>query len=242
MNKVYIVGAGPGDPELLTVKAYKLIQSADIVLHDSLFGEEILNLIPESCQKIYTGKTFNDKQDQAKRQDRINQLLAEGYNANKRVVRLKTGDPLIFGRGIEEIRFLRKNNIEFELVPGVTAGIAAANLLEIPITERSVNTSVIFCTGSSIDNDDEYLKHISYMIKNNTPAIIYMGLKRLDIIIDKMTQNGVSIDTNICAASKISHDDQDIIEGTFKNIIEKLEKHPLKTPTVLLIGDNMKRI
>jgi uroporphyrin-III C-methyltransferase len=242
LKKISIVGAGPGDPDLLTVKAHRLLKQADIVLYDSLMGTEILKLIPWHAEKIHVGKTYNDNQNQAERQIRINQMMKKAYLEGKKVVRLKTGDPLIFGRGVEEIRFLIENQLEYELVPGITAGIAAANHFEIPITERAKNTTLLFCTGTTANSDMEQFQAIAYMIKKGTPLILYMGLKNLPNIIEKFSQEEVSMNTPICAVSKVSYAEEDRVSGTLGNILQKLEEHPLATPTILLIGENLQSL
>lgn len=236
---VSIVGAGPGDPDLLTVKAYRLLQEADVVLYDSLMGEEILKVIPEKTEKIYVGKTYRDKQCQEQRQIRINQLMYDGYLNARKVVRLKTGDPLIFGRGIEEIRFLKDKNVPYELVPGITAGIAAANNFQIPITERCVNTTLLFCTGTTAKDEFKQFKSISMMIKEGTPLILYMGLKNIDTIIEQLLSHGVDPKTKIAAVSKVSCVDESILEGDLTNFGQKVRETTLPTPTVLMIGNNV---
>ena len=238
-NKIMVslVGAGPGDPELLTMKAYTRLQSADVVLYDGLFGVDILELVPENCEKIYVGKRARDNQDQANRQERINQLIKSKVLESKKVVRLKTGDPLIFGRGIEEIRFLIKENIAYEIIPGITAGIAAANLMQIPITERSINSSVLFCTGSTVNDDWERLESIAELMKEGSPLIIYMGLFNLDKIINRLVEHGVSPKTRVCLVSKVSQSDQSMLEGNFENIMQKIKQSEVPMPVVILMGE-----
>ena len=235
---VSIVGAGPGDPELLTIKALKCLQAADVVLYDGLFGDDILELIPDHVETIYVGKRKNDNQDQVSRQNAINQLILKHVNNGKKVVRLKTGDPLIFGRGIEEIRFLREHQLAYEIIPGVTAGIAAANLMQIPITERSINSSVLFCTGSTVNDDFDRLEAIAEMMKEGSPLVIYMGLNNLQVIIDRLSNHGVSRETRVCVVSKVSQPEQDMVEGNFEDIFNKLAENPLKTPVVILMGEH----
>ena len=234
---VSLIGAGPGDPELLTVKAYKRLQAADVVLYDGLFGEDILSLLPKSCEKVYVGKRARDNQDQTNRQERINQLIKTNVIAGKKVVRLKTGDPLIFGRGIEEIRFLIKEEISYEIIPGITAGIAAANLMQIPITERSVNSSVLFCTGSTVNDDWERLESIAELMKEGSPLVIYMGLYNLDKIIARLIEHGVSNQTRVCLVSKVSQEGQSMIEGTFETIMQKVKEVDVPMPVVILMGE-----
>ncbi|QZE13910.1 uroporphyrinogen-III C-methyltransferase [Halosquirtibacter laminarini] len=241
-HTVSIVGAGPGDPDLLTVKAYRLLKNADVVLYDSLMGEEILKVIPDNADKIYVGKTHCDKQSQSVRQERINNLMLDGYLKNRRVVRLKTGDPLIFGRGGEEIRFLKEHNVSYELVPGVTAGIAAANNFQIPITERCVNTTLLFCTGTTATNEFKQFESIALMIKEGTPLVLYMGLKNIDNIIEQLLLYDVSPSTKIAAISKVSYVDQSMISGDLSNFAQIVKDNPLPTPTVILIGQSVESL
>lgn len=238
-HRLYVVGAGPGDPDLLTVKAHRVLINADVVLHDALLGEEILDMLPRRCELIYVGKTYKDKQSQEERMIRINHLMRDLYNQGKKVVRLKTGDPLIFGRGIEEIRFLRQEKIDYELVPGITAGLAAANNCQIPITERSINRTLLFCTGTTLDGDLQQFDAISTMINLGTPVMIYMGLNNLDVITEKMINNGVSSQTSICAVSKVSYPDEKMLFGNLENISAKLKETPLAMPTIIIIGKNI---
>src|SRR5216684_6437682 len=143
-GKVYLVGAGPGDPELLTLKALKLLRSAEVVLHDDLIGPEILAFIPSSTPRHNVGKRCGRKSIS---QQEINRLLVQKALLGLRVVRLKSGDPLIFGRAGEEIEALRKANIEFEIVPGITAALGAAANAQIPLTHRQVSSALIFLTS-----------------------------------------------------------------------------------------------
>ncbi|QZT36075.1 uroporphyrinogen-III C-methyltransferase [Halosquirtibacter xylanolyticus] len=236
---VSIVGAGPGDPDLLTVKAYRLLQDADLVLYDSLMGDEILGVIPESTEQVYVGKTHCDMQCQEVRQQRINSLMYSGYLDGKKVVRLKTGDPLIFGRGIEEIRFLKEKDVPYELIPGVTAGIAAANNFQIPITERCVNTTLLFCTGTTAKNEFKQFASIAMMIKEGTPLVLYMGLKNIDNIIEQLLSHGVKASTKIAAISKVSYKEEQMIAGDLSSFSDIAAQKPLPTPTVILIGQNV---
>ncbi len=238
-NKIYIVGAGPGNPDLLTVKAHRVLMDADIVLHDALMGTEILDMLPSDCQKVYAGKTYQDQQSQDERMTRIQKLMKEGFDDGKKVVRLKTGDPLIFGRGIEEIRFLIKENIDFELIPGITAGMAAANHFNIPVTERTINRTLLFCTGTTLNGDIKQFDSISYMIKQGTPVMIYMGLNNIEKIIEKFIDNGVPNETTICAVSKVSFEDEKMVKGTLTDFSKKLEASPLEKPTIIMVGENI---
>jgi uroporphyrin-III C-methyltransferase len=236
IKKVFLVGAGPGDPDLLTIKAYKCLQKAEFVLYDELFGDDILGLLPSGCEKMYAGKRHNDMQSQSERQERIHRIMKEQHGLGKSVVRLKTGDPLIFGRGIEEARFLNANGIPYELIPGITAGMAAASAFSIPLTERQKNAAVLFCTGHTLKEGSAHFADIAVFISKGNPVVIYMGLKKLPEIIGVLIENGIPANTPICAVSQVSGAGQDIVEGCFADISAKLEQHPLALPTVVIMG------
>lgn len=236
INKVSIVGAGPGDPELLTVKALKRIQNADIILHDNLVPDAILNLASEKAEKIYVGRKYADDQNQMDRQNTINDLMRDYYLQGKNVVRLKSGDPFIFGRAVEEIRYLVEHKISYEMVPGITAGIAAANLQSIPLTERNRSNSVLFCTGHTANYDFEQLEALANMLKTGTTLVMYMGFKNLKEVIFKLKDINQTEEIYLSAISKVSQSDESIITGTLNEIEAKLEINPLPMPVVFIVG------
>jgi uroporphyrin-III C-methyltransferase len=236
MNKVYLIGAGPGDPDLLTVKAYRLLQQAEIVLHDELFGEDILGLIPSTAHLVNVGKVCGDHQNQAERQDKINALILAEFNTGKSVIRLKTGDSLIFGRGIEEVRFLKEHAVPYELIPGITAGIAAANIFSVPLTERLKNSAVLFCTGHTLELGVKQFLDLVNFLKAGNPVVVYMGYNNLEKITQTLIDNGISPDMGVCVASKVSHPDQDFVSGTIVTIHQKLKEKPLASPTIIILG------
>jgi uroporphyrin-III C-methyltransferase len=234
-KKVYLIGAGPGDPDLLTIKAYRLLIQAEVVLHDELFGNDILDVIPQSARLVNVGKICGDHQNQVERQDNINAMIAAEFKAGKSVIRLKTGDSLIFGRGIEEVRFLKEHAIPFELIPGVTAGIAAANIFAIPLTERLKNSAVIFCTGHTLEPGVKQFLDLVNFLKAGNPVVVYMGYNNLEKITHTLIENGISPETGVCVASKVSQKD-DYVCGTIHTIHQKLIDKPLPSPTVIIIG------
>ncbi len=236
IKKVSIVGAGPGDPELLTVRALNRIKSADVILHDNLVPEAILELSSPTAEKIYVGRKYADTQDQMDRQQNINDLMRNYALQGKNVVRLKSGDPFIFGRAVEEIRYLLHHNIPFEMVPGITSGIAAANLQQIPLTERNRSNSVLFCTGHTSNYDFEQLEALANMLKTGTTLIMYMGFKNLKEVISKLKEVNKRETLYLSAISKVSQPDQSIITGTLNEIEQKLEKEPLPMPVVFIVG------
>ena len=235
MHRIYIIGAGPGDPELLTVKAYKLITDADVILHDNLVSTEILAL-NDVAKKIYVGRKFGDKSDQISRQDRINELLHAFYVDNKKVVRLKSGDPYIYGRAAEEARYLNTHQIPFEVVPGITASIAAANNLNIPITERNHSNAMLICTAHTADYSFEQLNGIAHMLSAGNTISIYMGLKSLHRIIPKLLEVCKDESIPVNAISNVSRMNQQIITGTLATIENKITESNLSMPVVFIIG------
>jgi uroporphyrin-III C-methyltransferase len=237
-GKVSIIGAGPGDVELLTLKAAKCLREADVVFHDSLISEAILALIPKHADKFYVGKRLGDQQDQTVRQNDINRLLIEHAKLGKACVRLKSGDPFMFGRGVEEVRATLEAGLDVEVIPGITAGIAAADLCHVPITERHKTTSVLFCTGHTADYDLEHLKAVAELIKSGSPLVLYMGLKNLEHIVTRLQEVGISGSTSICAISRVSYPDQSIICGTLETICHTLSHQELNTPAIFLIGEH----
>lgn len=236
LNKVSIVGAGPGDPELLTVKALNRIQNADVILHDNLVPDIILKLSSDSAEKIYVGRKYADDQNQMERQQIINDLMRDYYLQGKNVVRLKSGDPFIFGRAVEEIRYLIEHKIPYEMIPGITAGIAAANLQNIPLTERNRSNSVLFCTGHTVNYDFEQLESLANMLRTGTTLVMYMGLKNLKEVIFKLKDINKIEEIYLSAISKVSQPDESIITGTLNEIEAKLETNPLPMPVIFIVG------
>lgn len=237
-GRVYLVGAGPGDPELLTVRALKLMQSADVVLHDALVSPEILALLPPGAERIAVGKRIGDGKDQTARQHEINDLLARYAREGKCVVRLKAGDPFMFGRGIEEVRALAAAGAPCEVVPGITAGIAAAELCRIPLTERYRNTSALFCTGQTADYSLSHFSAVIELMKAGTPLVMYMGFEHLDRIVGRFIDSGLSPDLPACAVSRVSRSDQSLVAATLGTIAGQLRERELPLPVVFIIGEH----
>lgn len=233
-----IAGAGPGDPELLTLKAYKRIAVADVLLYDSLIADEILCMVSETAEMIEVGKRCGDGQDQTLRQDRINGMMVRYAREGKRCVRLKAGDPFVFGRGVEEVRALLEEGIDVEVIPGITAGIAAANLLHIPITERYRTTSVLFCTGHTAAYSREQLQAVMAMMKEGTPLVMYMGLKNLEAIQQRLLQGGMSAMLPVSVASNVSRPGQELVCGTLETIGDIIQQKGIETPAVFFIGEH----
>ena len=239
---ISIVGAGPGDPELLTVKALKRIQEADIILHDALVSEEILNLANPGVQRIYVGKIYQDGQDQTGRQEWINQLIIDLSEKGQKVVRLKSGDPMIFGRGAEEIRFCIENKLNYEVIPGVTSALGAASLYGIPLTERGKNSMVLFGTGHYKEGDFCDLETFVSVLKTGSPIIIFMGLNKLIQLAARLIQQSISGATSVQILSKISQPTASVVECTLDTISHAIESGKPPMPALIIIGKNVMRL
>ncbi len=235
MHKITILGAGPGDPDLLTVKAARFIKEADVILHDNLVSHEILELNSHG-EKIYVGRKFGDQSNQIDRQEAINRLLHKHYVEGKKVVRLKSGDPYIYGRAAEEARYLTNHDIPFEVVPGITAAIAAANTLNIPITERNHSNAMLICTAHTADYSFEQLNGIAHMLKAGNTISIYMGLKSLHRIIPKLLEVCQDENIPVNAISNVSRSNQRIVTGTLGTIENIVASASMEMPVVFIIG------
>lgn len=239
---ISIVGAGPGDPELLTLKALKRIQDADYLLHDALVSQEILDMAKPDVKRIYVGKLYQDGQDQTERQESINQLLIELVADGYKVVRLKSGDPMIFGRGAEEIRFCIENELNYEVIPGVTSALGAASLFGIPLTERGKNSMVLFGTGSYCDGDFCDLDSFVSVLNSGSPIIFFMGLNKLVHLASRLIDKSVSPDIKVQILSKVSQPDSSAIEGTLQTIAQVLATTKPPMPALVIIGQNAVRL
>lgn len=232
-KKVYIVGAGPGDPELLTRKAYRLItELAEIVIYDRLIPEEIIALIPDNVERLYAGKSCREH---VMTQAEINEELVRYARTGKQVVRLKGGDPLIFGRGGEEAEYLAQHGIPFEIVPGISAASGISAALGIPLTHRGLATGVHFITGHQ--QKGEPVHHNWKALANpDTTLVIYMGLANLDKITENLMREGLSGDTPAAAVQDGTTPMERICISTLKNIFNELKKRDFQPPATVFIG------
>ncbi|WP_112354228.1 uroporphyrinogen-III C-methyltransferase [Shewanella benthica] len=231
-GKVWLVGAGPGDVELLTLKAYRILQSADVVLYDALISEDIMALVPKDAEKIAVGKRAG-KHSAA--QDEINQLLVTKAFTKQNVVRLKGGDPFIFGRGGEELQSLVESGLEFEVVPGITAASGTSAYAGIPLTHRDYAQGVTFITGHC-QLESRPMDWNSYANPNNT-LVIYMGILNAGLIKAGLLEAGRNIDTPVAIVSKATTQDQRCFIGTLGEL-ERLASNPeLEMPALMIIGE-----
>ncbi|TMU87394.1 uroporphyrinogen-III C-methyltransferase [Bacillus sp. BHET2] len=233
MGKVYLVGAGPGDPELITVKALKSIQKADVILYDRLVNKELLSYAKKGADLIYCGKLPNYH---TMKQDTINHFLVRYASSGKVVVRLKGGDPFVFGRGGEEAEALAKKGIPFEVVPGITSGIAAAAYAGIPVTHRDASSSVAFVTGHKQNNQQEDEKWES-LSKGIDTLAIYMGVSNLPYIREKLIQHGKSRDTPVALVHWGTTEVQKTVTGTLDTIIDIVNEEKVENPSMIIIGE-----
>lgn len=234
-GEVYLIGAGPGDPDLLTFKAARLLQSADVVLYDRLVAPAILDMARRDAQRIYVGKR---RADHTLPQTDINQLILQLAQQGKRVVRLKGGDPFVFGRGGEEIELLAQHQIPFQVVPGITAANGASCYAGIPLTHRDHAQSVRFVAGhlkaGSVDHDWK-----TFLSPTET-LVFYMGLVGLPIICEQLLAHGRAPDTPVALVEHGTQEDQRVLVGTLTSIAGIVAMEQPKAPTLIIVGDVVK--
>ncbi|MGO9084785.1 MAG: uroporphyrinogen-III C-methyltransferase [Candidatus Sulfotelmatobacter sp.] len=232
-GKVYLVGAGPGDPELLTMKALRLLRTAEAVLHDDLVSPEILQLIPTTAQLYNVGKRCGKKKIQ---QTEINFLMIALAQSGLRVVRLKGGDPLIFGRAREEMESLRQANIPYEIVPGVTSALGAAAAAQIPLTDRRASSALVFLTAHQADHraDSSEALNWSKLAGSGATLVIYMPGQDYSAIATKLKAAGLSPETPCAIISRATTQSQRTSRTT---IAELLRAPQLPAPALLVVGE-----
>lgn len=230
-GEVYLIGAGPGDPDLLTFKALRLMQQADVVVYDRLVADSIVDMARRDAEKIYVGKQRNNH---SLPQESINQLLADLALSGKRVARLKGGDPFIFGRGGEEIETLMQQGIDFQVVPGITAAAGCASYSGIPLTHRDHAQSCIFVTGHLKDGTVNL--DWQQLARPNQTVVIYMGLVGLEHICQSLISHGCPADLPMAIIQQGTTHNQHIITGTLTDMPGKVAQADIKPPTLIIIG------
>ncbi|MCM8784938.1 MAG: uroporphyrinogen-III C-methyltransferase [Candidatus Omnitrophica bacterium] len=241
-GKVYLVGAGPGEHDLITLKGMKILQQADVVIYDYLVDRSILKYAkPESeiiCADELSSGIYNN--GFTKRQDLINRLMVKKAKEGKNVVRLKNGDPFIFGRANEELGTLVKNKIEFSVIPGVSAVNAGSCFSGIPLTVRGISSSVVITTGHEAEEKNKGFVDWN-KIANIDTIVLYMAVENLSYIVQKLIAAGLKKTMPIAVISNISKICQKSIVGTLKDIVKKVEKEKISPPAIVIIGDVVKK-
>ncbi|TPQ26450.1 siroheme synthase CysG [Methylomonas koyamae] len=230
-GEVYLIGAGPGDPDLLTFRALRLMQQADVVVYDRLVSKEILEMARRDAEKIYVGK---QRSNHSLPQESINELLANLALSGKRVARLKGGDPFIFGRGGEEIETLMQQGIQFQVAPGITAAAGCASYAGIPLTHRDHAQSCTFVTGHLKDGNINL--NWSQLAAPNQTIVIYMGLVGLETICQSLIEHGCPADQPIALIQQGTTRHQRVITGTLSDMPKKVENADIKPPTLIIVG------
>lgn len=226
-GKVYLVGAGPGDPELITVKGLKLIQKADVIIYDFLIDKQLLSFAKKEAELIYVGKSSSHH---TMDQEEINKLLAKKASQHQIVVRLKNGDPFIFGRGAEEAIYLAEQNIHFEVISGVSSAIAVPASVGVPLTHRDYASSIAIITGHR--RDDGEVK-----VVNADTLVFLMPVANLERIIQKLLEGGKRPETPCVLIEKGTLPGQKVVQGNLANIIENSKAKDVKAPAVFVVGE-----
>jgi uroporphyrin-III C-methyltransferase/precorrin-2 dehydrogenase/sirohydrochlorin ferrochelatase len=231
-GEVYLVGAGPGDPDLLTFKALRLMQKCDVVVYDRLVSEPIMALVRRDAEKIYAGKA---SANHSISQENINQLLVRLAKQGKRVLRLKGGDPFVFGRGGEEIGELIEDNIKFQVVPGITAASGCTTYAGIPLTHRDHSQACIFVTGHrKVDGDDLNWAMLSHA---NQTVVFYMGLDNVQRICDALKKHGRHENTPAALIEKGTTPDQRVLVGDLNTLPDLVKNNNVRAPTLIVVGE-----
>ncbi|MXR50136.1 uroporphyrinogen-III C-methyltransferase [Halovenus sp. WSH3] len=230
---VYLVGAGPGDPELLTVKAKRLLEEGDIILHDKLSGPDILDRIdPDRLEDVGT-RGHGDTTPQSYVNERMVELAREG----KTVVRLKGGDPTVFGRGGEEMRYLADHGVPFEVVPAITSAIAGPEVAGIPVTDRNHASTFSVVTGHEDPNKEESAVDWEALAATGGTIVVLMGVTRLPEYTDRLIDAGLAPTTPVAMVERATWPAQQVVTGTLETIVEAADEADIEPPAVTIIGD-----
>jgi uroporphyrin-III C-methyltransferase len=233
--KVTLVGAGPGDPELLTLKAVKALRNAQVVMYDNLVGDEVLSFVPESARRIYVGKQSGFH---TLSQGAIIELMLRLARSGRPVVRLKGGDPYIFGRGGEEAQALAEAGVPFEVIPGITAAQGAAVAAGMPLTHRDHACTLVITTGHLRGPSDARTLDLDWeaLARPRQTVVIYMGVATLPIICEQMIRHGLPPDTPAAVVERATRPDQRTVDGTLETLPFLSQVHGVQSPALIVIG------
>jgi uroporphyrinogen III methyltransferase/synthase len=231
---VFLLGAGPGDPGLITIKAAQCLQSCDVIIYDYLASPALLSIATENAELLYVGKKGGDH---TMKQDQINQLIVDKAREGKSVCRLKGGDPYIFGRGGEEAEFLKSHHVPFEIVPGITSGIAAPAYAGIPLTHRKMTSTLAFVTGHEDPSKTQSSIHWPSLAKGIGTLVFYMGVKQLPGIVEQLLNHGKSPETPVALIRWGTTYRQQTVTGCLNTIVDIVKAAKLKAPAIIVVGD-----
>ncbi|NQZ81271.1 MAG: uroporphyrinogen-III C-methyltransferase [Colwellia sp.] len=232
-GEVALVGAGPGDAELLTIRALRFIQQAEVVVFDRLVSDEILSMLPQDAEQFYVGKK---RSKHSVSQEDINQLLVDQAKLGKRVLRLKGGDPFIFGRGGEEAEYVLKRGVSCHICPGITAASGCTTYAGIPLTHRGVAQGCTFITGNMQDDGQLNLPWQSLTASSQT-VVFYMGIITLPLIVKELIRHGRAASTPAALIYKGTQPEQEVFRGQLDTLEQLITEHNIKPPTLIVIGD-----
>jgi len=231
VGEVYLVGTGPGDPDLLTFRALRLMQQADVVLYDRLIGDGIMNLVRRDAERIYVGKLPDNH---SVPQEEIGKMLIRLATDGKRVLRLKGGDPFVFGRGGEEIEALSENGIAFQVIPGVTAAVGCASYAGIPLTHRDHAQGCVFVTGH--EKDGKLNLNWKSLIQPRQTVVVYMGLSSMPTITRGFIEHGADPATPAAVIENGTRAGQRVITGTLESLAARTAEAEIKSPALIIVG------
>jgi len=233
-GKVYICGAGPGEPKLLTLRAAKLLSTCEVILYDRLVNKRTLKMASKRSKKVYVGRESGDP---TTNQLNTNELMLKFAKDGKTVLRLKGGDPFIFGRGGEEAEFLSKNKVRFEIIPGVSSLNGAAVYAGIPLTHRDYSSSVIILTGHEAMEKKKSSIRWKAVTKAADTIVIFIGLEQMKYIISNLIRAGLNKNTNIAVVQNATSSIQRVITGTLYNIESKVKLKKIQSPSIIIVGN-----
>ena len=230
---IYLVGSGPGDPELITLKGLRLIRNCDALVHDALIASELIKEAKFNCEIYNVGKRAGCKSTD---QSDINSLLLNLSKKFKSVVRLKGGDPFIFSRGGEEVSFLENNGVSVEIIPGITAGIAAPSYFGIPLTHRDGASSITFVTGHERIEKKKRIVDWQKLAQSTDSLVIYMGIRNIENIVNELLLGGMNINTSCAVIQEATLKNQKTSTSKLSNLVELIKEQEFKPPSIIIIG------